>query len=226
VHILAELPMTTVKLTWDQPIHGRARNLARQLRGAIARVFSDNSLFHQHFVAGKTLYRYPLIQYRWDSGCGLIIGWLEGAEVLSNIPWLATELVLGTKKVRISDALIKFEVAEFGVADQLKHYKLRSPSLLFNQNNYKAYKKMSPRERHDECNRLLVAQILTALRELHVDFDARLYASFISTRIFPCRYKEQDLIGITGWFATNAILADGFAFGHAVSHGYGWIQRN
>jgi len=226
VHILAELPVTTVKLIWDRPIHGRAGNSARQLRGAIASVFSDNSLFHQHFVAGKTLYRYPLIQYRWEDGCGLVVGWLEGAEVLSNISWLETELVLGTKKGCISDALIKFKAAAFGVADRLNHYKLRSPLLLFNQNNYKAYKKMSPQERRDECDRLLVAQILTALRGLHVDFDARLYASFISTRTVPCRYKEQDLIGLTGRFATNAILADGFAIGHAVSHGYGWIQRN
>jgi len=225
MHILAELPMTTVKLTWDRPLRGRAEDLARQLRGAIASIFSDNSLFHQHFAAGKTLYRYPLIQYRWDSGHGMIVGWLEGAKVLSNIPWLATELVLGTKNVRISDALIKFGVVAFGVANQLKHYKLRSPLLLFNQNNYKAYKEMSPQERRNECDRLLVAQILTALRGLHVNFDTRLYASFISTRSFLCRYKEQNLIGITGRFATNAILADGFAFGHAISHGYGWIQR-
>ena len=177
MHILAELPVTTVKLIWDRPIHGRAGNSARQLRGAIASVFSDNSLFHQ---------------YRWEDGCGLVVGWLEGAEVLSNISWLETELVLGTKKVCISDALIKFKAAAFGVADRLNHYKLRSPLLLFNQNNYKAYKKMSPQERRDECDRLLVAQILTALRGLHVDFDTRLYASFISTRTVPCRYKEQD----------------------------------
>lgn len=226
MHILAELPVTTVKLTWDRAIHGRAENSARQLRGTIARVFSDNNLFHQHFVSGKTIYRYPLIQYRWEDGCGLIIGWLEGTEVLSHIPWLDTELAMGTKNVCVTDALIRFEKAVFGVADQLNHYKLRSPLLLFNQDNYKTYKKMSPLKRRDECNRLLIAQILTALRGLHVDFDTRLYASFIVTRTRPCRYKKQDLIGMTGQFATNAILPDGFAFGHAVSHGYGWIQRN
>ena len=226
MHILAELPMSTVKLAWASPLHGRIGNSARQLRGAIALIFPDNNLFHQHFVTGKkTLYRYPLIQYRWDDGCGLIVGWLAGAEVLSNISWLETELVLGTKKVCVSDALIKFEKAAFGVADRLNRYNLRSPLILFNQNNYKAYKKMSPPKRRDECDRLLVAQILTALRGLHVDFDARLYASFISTRTFPCRHKEQKLIGITGRFATNAILPNGFAIGHAVSHGYGWIQK-
>jgi hypothetical protein len=39
-----------------------------------------------------------------------------------------------------------------------------------------------------------------------------------------CEYKGQNLLSIMGEFACNALLPNDFAFGHAVNHGYGWIE--
>jgi len=61
------------------------------------------------------------------------------------------------------------------------------------------------------------------MRGLMVDFNVQLYAAFTEMEISLCYYKKQPMLGIKGCFVTNASLPNGFAIGHAVSHGYGWI---
>jgi hypothetical protein len=47
--------------------------------------------------------------------------------------------------------------------------------------------------------------------------------TFVDARSRRCRLKQQDLLGFDGRLVCNLVLPSGFAFGHAVSHGYGWI---
>ena len=125
----------------------------------------------------------------------------------------------------VVEATIYISEGLFGVSDRLERYLLETPVLLFNQNNYRCFQTMSQSEKRIEQDRLLVAQLLVALRGLRVDFPERLYATFGAVSVAPCRYKEQTLIGLFGDFVTNAWLPDGFSFGHAVSHGFGWVRR-
>ncbi|MEN8221182.1 MAG: CRISPR-associated endonuclease Cas6 [Pseudomonadota bacterium] len=77
--------------------------------------------------------------------------------------------------------------------------------------------------RQYERDRLLVAQLLTAMRGLNVNFGMQLYAAFTHIETIQCRYKNQTMLGIKGDFVSNALLPSGLAIGHAVSHGYGWM---
>jgi hypothetical protein len=77
MYILKQVPQTRVELVWDQELAGAALWRTRQLRGALARAFADDDLFHQHTADGKPLYRYPRIQYRWWQGRGIGVGWGE-----------------------------------------------------------------------------------------------------------------------------------------------------
>jgi hypothetical protein len=223
VHTLATHSQTEIELHWTHPVPGHPETRARQLRGSLARVFRDDDRFHQHDALGRDIYRYPSIQYRWHQGHGLIIGWRDTAPILRNLPWLDLNLSLGDHQAQVSDAVIACRNAQFGHSQQLEYYTLRSPLLLFNQENYQRYQTLPKEARQQEINRLLVAQLLTALRGLDVTFSDRLYAGFITTRPQKCRYKQQDLLGFSGQFVSNAILPAGFALGHAVSHGYGWV---
>mgnify|MGYP001809782717 CR=1 FL=1 len=226
MHPLAKIPCAQVELRWERDLPGRPAQRARQLRGALATAFRDDPLFHQHDpVTGKALYRYPRVQYRWLDGCGLVIGWAEAASRLLDRPWLDLNLQLGEESVRIDDAALTLHHGEFGVSERLEHYRLRSPALLFNQENYRRYQQMSEPAQAVERDRLLVSAVLTGLRGLDVHFPERLYATFTQIQTRPCQYKGQDLLGISGGFACNVVLPDGFAFGHAVSHGYGWLSR-
>jgi hypothetical protein len=221
--IITEIPYTAVKLRWHEPLRGPWEMRARQLRGAIAGAFAGESMFHQHDETGKEVYRYPHIQYRWRHGFGEVVGWHEGAEKVLNLPWLDLPLSLKQDAVCVTDALIETRAARFGVAKKLWRYRLGAPALVFNQANFKKYQHLDAQAQGYERDRLLVAQILTALKGLGVIFPTILYAAFTDIEIQPCGYKNQEFLGITGEFVSNALLADGFAFGHAVSHGYGWI---
>jgi hypothetical protein len=53
MHPLATRSYTEIELHWDLPLAGPAPTRARQLRGALARAFGEDSLFHQHDAAGR-----------------------------------------------------------------------------------------------------------------------------------------------------------------------------
>lgn len=224
MHLLTECPRTTVELIWDRPLRGQALELTSQLRGAISDVFAENDYFHQHDKSGKVIYRYPLIQFRWSKGHGLIVGWQGASQILPNISWLDLQLSFRQAKVYVTDAIIQVDNAKFATSDRILHYGIRTPLLLFNQKNFKKYQDMSFDRKIYEQDRLLRAQLLTAMRGVNIEFSGWLYATFTSFKPIQCKYKGQYLMGIVGRIATNALLADGFAIGHAVSHGYGWLQ--
>lgn len=226
MHSLAKIPCAQVELSWDRDVSGQPAQRARQLRGALATAFRDDSLFHQHDPeTGKALYRYPRIQYRWQEGRGVVIGWAEAAQRLLDRPWLDLNVQLGDDAVNITDAALTLRHGEFAVSERLERYRLHSPILLFNQENYRRYRTMSEQEQSKECDRLLVSQMLIALRRLDIHVPERLYATFTRIRPSPSRYKGQDLLGLHGEIVSNILFPDGFAFGHAVSHGYGWLTR-
>lgn len=226
MHSLAKIPCAQVELTWVRDLEGQPAQRARQLRGALATAFRADPLFHQHDPAtGKALYRYPRVQYRWRAGHGVVIGWAEAASRLLDRPWLDLHLQLGEESVSIGDAALTLNHGQFAVSERLERYRLCSPVLLFNQENYRRYQSMSEHEQSQERDRLLVSYLLTALRGLDVTFPERLYATFTRSQYRPCHYKGQDLLGVVGEIVCNAGLPDGFAFGRAVSHGYGWLSR-
>jgi hypothetical protein len=222
--ILTEIPYAAVNLRWHEPLCGHWVMRSRQLRGAIANAFLQESVFHQHDETGKELYRYPHIQYRWRDGYGEVLGWGHCAEMVLNLPWLDLPLTLNQDAVNVVDALITTRHAQFGMAQKLLRYRFGAPVLVFNQTNFKKYQQMNERAQVQERDRLLVAQILTALKGLGVVFPVILYAAFTEVDVQPCAYKKQTFLGISGEFVSNALLPDGFAIGHAVSHGYGWIE--
>ncbi|WP_295447175.1 CRISPR-associated endonuclease Cas6 [uncultured Thiodictyon sp.] len=224
MHLLATIPLTQVELRWDRELAGGPEQRTKQLRGALANAFRGDDLFHQHdLLTGKALYRYPRVQYRWRRGRGLVVGWGQAADRLLNLPWLELNLLLGETPVVVSDAALTLNQGHFGVGDHLGYYRLETPVLLFNQENYRRYQAMTATQQRSERERLLVANLLTALRGLDVTFPERLYATLGEPQTCTCHYKGEKLLGLTGELATNAALPSGFSFGHAVSHGYGWL---
>lgn len=223
MRLLARHDHTLVLLTFDnypgEPIPYRIAHL----RGALAAVFHQNDLFHQHNRQGGFLYRYPRIQYGWKDNCGLLSGWNEAAGLLREVHWLDLHLEAAGKPVSIVDATIFISEAEFGLSHKLERYTFATPLLPFSQTTYPRYRQMNHAAKSSERDRLLVAQLLTALRGLRVEFPERLYAAFHDVSMVRCHYKDQNLLGIRGNFVSNAFLPTGFAIGHAVSHGFGRI---
>ncbi len=227
MHLLKKVPCAQVELRWDRVITGDGEMRTRQLRGALAEAFADNDLFHQHDgKSGKVLYRYPLVQYRWRDGHGVVMGWGEAAGRLLTMPWLDLAVRLGDESVMVGDAALTMRYEPFGVSERLLCYGLVAPALLLKSENYRRYQGMDAAGQRVERDRLLVSNLLAALRGLDVNFPERLYAAFTKIKLVTCHYKGQELLGISGQFFCNAVLPDGFSFGHAVSHGFGWLIMN
>ncbi len=225
MHSLAHIALAQVQLQWDRPLSGPPSTRTRQLRGALANTFPNEDLFHQHDpVTGRVLYRYPHLQYRWHHGHGLIIGWSSAAQRLLGLPWLDYTLTLGDDQVTITDAALTLRQTQFAVSDRLLHYQTSSPILLFNQENYRHYQTLDAPAQALEQDRLLVAALLSAFRGLDINCTQRLYASFTHTQTRPSTYKSERLLGIQGRIVTNLLIPDGFAFGRAVSHGFGVVH--
>lgn len=219
---MSEIPIACLQLRFSGFPNGSSR--PHLLRGALASLFPDEPLLHQHGQSGL-IYRYPLVHYRWREGNGIVVGFHEGAHLLARLPLLGQPLQLGSVTTSISDVEMRFATQEVGVAERLLRYHFASPWLSFSQDNYEIYRSMSRTQQADERDRIAVGNLLTALRGLKVEFPGRLYATVQIHRAVPCKYKDQMFVGFLGTLLTNADIPNDIAIGRAVSHGYGWLRR-
>lgn len=216
------IPMTMIRLLWKDPIQGPPK--PHLLRGAFAQIFSHIPLFHQHKKDGF-IYRYPLIQYRWQKNDGILVGFHEGAEFLAGVPFFDLPLNLGGKMVEIADIDIRCQEVKVSVSDRLIRYRFVTPWLPLNKENYQNYLGLNSPSKASELDRLAIANILMMLKGLHVNFPERLYAAVDTRKSIWCGYKDQKLLGFLGSLVTNADLPSNLAIGKSVSHGFGWFER-
>lgn len=216
------IPTSRLCLRFSESVSGYAQ--AHLLRGAMATMFPEEPLLHQHGQEG-VIYRYPLVQYRWMDGKGVIIGFHEGARLLPKLSLLERRFQLGRGTVEVTNIETEFALENVQLADRLLRYRFVTPWLPFGQENFEKYKTMSQNQRVEERDRIIVGNLLTALRGLHVEFPGRLYASVQVHQTVTCHYKKQRLLGFWGTLLTNATLPNDIGVGRAVSHGYGWLRR-
>jgi hypothetical protein len=220
---MKSVDIVIVRLSWVEDDPGPPA--PHLLRGALGEHFRDNPLFHQHTDSG-TVYRYPHVQYRWDHRGPLILGLGDGAQALVRSEWPGMELRIGRRILHVRDAVCDFHRHSITLADHLVRYQFAAPWLPLNQENYERYRRLPPGDQACERDRLAVGGLLLALRGFGVEIQGRLFAGFEMRTCHPCMYKGVQLTGFRGRILTNLDLPDGLALGRAVSHGYGWIERD
>jgi hypothetical protein len=214
---------TVDQITVRLRLAGGTRPPAPQhLRGAIAARFPDDPLFHQH-AGGSLLYRTPRIQYRCDQSGPVLVGLEEGARRLLEVEWPGMELRLDNEHVTVTEAECAFHRFEVRMAPHMLRYRLVAPWLPFSQENYARYQGMRPAARAQERDRLARGGILIGLRGLGVELQDHLFVAVEASSAERCDYKGVEMLGFRGLVLTNVQLPPGFAFGRAVSHGYGWV---
>jgi hypothetical protein len=207
----------------------------QMLRGAVAKHFRNNDLFHQHNGDGSLIYRYPRIQYRWDNpkysdksgyiGDGMLVAYGDGVEALTEL-FISdfNELELGQQRVVPVETTCEMRKCTIEISNKLYEYYFRSPWLPLKQEKYEHFKTLTAKAQQLELNRILCGNILTATRDLGLNFDSTVYTWFMEKKRMRCRYKDLQLQGFTGKFITNVKLPDDFALGSKVAHGYGWLK--
>lgn len=215
----------SILLKFDRNVREKSRyKLIRMLRAAISRL-DARDLFHQHSENGGFLYRYPLIQYGWRNGQALLIGWNRGADVLLTKQWLDLSLKIGEESLIVKDVVLEHFNGDITVSKTMQKYYFSTPCLLLNKKNYLNFKQLTNKEKTFELNRLLIANLLTAMKGLDFRFPVQLYGSFINATTKKIFFKDTHLIGINGEFVMNVNLPTDLAIGHGVSHGFGIISK-
>jgi hypothetical protein len=219
---MRSVDIVNVRISWAEEDPGPPA--PHHLRGALGDRFRDNPLFHQHNERGP-VYRYPLVQYRWDWRGAAVLGLGEGAKALVHSEWPGMELRIGHRVLHVRDAACEFRRHEITLTDRLIRYRFAAPWLPFNQGLIRHYRALDAGARVRERDRLAVAGLLLGMRGFGVEIQGRVLAAFESQSCRPCPYKGVELIGFQGRLLTNLDLPDGFALGRSTSHGYGWIER-
>ncbi len=224
-----------IRLKWQESAEFANRPPAPHLlRGAIAGAFPNNTLFHQHDENGKLLYRYPLIQYRWDTpkkedkgkklGDGLIVGFGEAVDSLTQLFTSDLNIKLGDTEMQTPEISCELRKCDLRIDTKLNEYFFRSPWIPLKQEKYEEFIKLSRNEQKTELNRIMVSNILMVARGLDIKFEETVYAIFQEKHRQICQYKDMKFQGFTGRLITNVNLPEDIAIGKKVAHGFGWIK--
>lgn len=212
--------ITTVKLQFPETFRSN-QPLAQCLRGAICSLDPSNPLLCQK-ENGKFLFRYARIHYRWQAPrTGVIVGFLDGARYLLNLPLAGKTLTLGDEQVPVIGSQIVTSPLEFSEADTLRRYRLRSPWLPFSHKSYSRFNRGSRDSQQADLDRLARNHLVSAMRDLEHPPTWRVQAAFEVSQMRFVKYKDIQALGVWGTLVCNVNLPSGFALGRKPSYGYG-----
>lgn len=202
------------------------RRDGHKLRGYFANLFGEESdHFHNHDTAGKSIARYPLIQYKVVHGCPTVLGIGEGGKLLVERFLRMDHIDIEGLRIPIHQKNIQSKEMKIGVGASLFEYEFINPWMALNEKNYELFHSL---EKEEEKTALL--QRLLTVNMLHF-FSAVPYREeqqvLVKTDLhsLPVKFKNQNMLAFKGRFTTNVALPDYIGFGKSVSRGFGTIQR-
>ena len=196
---------------------------ADHLRAAIAALRPEIDLLHQYGQKGF-IYRYPRVLYRVEDREPAIIAVEEGTDVLSSLTLVGTSLRLGAMPRRILSATLEVSRQDLGPSPLPSRYRLSTPWLALNQENYLRFNRMSGEERQ----RFLDAQIVNNCLSLAKSFGLRVATRLVGrahVRAVPVGMKGIEMIGHLGEVEVNFRIPEGLALGKSVAKGFGGLRR-
>ncbi|MDZ7267110.1 MAG: CRISPR-associated endonuclease Cas6 [candidate division KSB1 bacterium] len=186
---------------------------AHQLRGAIANLYREWSIMHQHH-GRQYLYRHPLVQYKVIDGLPMVVGLGVGAELLAALD-PPRRLLLGTRMVEFSEVRLVSDIYEPDFSTLHRFY-FATPWLALNEDNYDRYREHELHERHQAIRelleRILIGNILSFAKGLGLSILSRLQASIAQWYAEPVRAKQRQSGLLAGFAASGEVTFSAPAF--------------
>jgi hypothetical protein len=206
-------------------IHLERRD-GHKLRGYFANLFGEESdHFHNHDTAGKSIVRYPLIQYKVVHGCPTVLGIAEGGKLLVERFLRIDHIDIDGLHIQINQKNIQSKEMIVGVGASLFEYEFINPWMALNEKNYDLFQSFETREEKTALlERMLTVNMLHFFSAVpHREEQQILVKTDLHS--LPVKFKNQNMLGFKGKFTTNVQLPDFIGFGKSVSRGFGTIQR-
>jgi len=202
------------------------RRDGHKLRGYFANLFGQESdLFHNHDTDGKSLYRYPRVQYKVVDQTPTLLGLAEGAQLLTERFLQIREIDINGKLIPLQQKNMRSDQIKMGISDQLLEYEFATPWFPLNQENHLIYDEASPAVQQDQLKRILVRNILNVFTVDQYFAEQKVMVHLRLRKPMRSKFKNQKVLTFFGSFVTNAVLPDYIGLGKSVARGYGTIRR-
>ena len=219
-----KIEITKIELSTSIPVnqlHGTG------LRGSIGNleIIKDRSEFHHHYN-DKLVYQHPKIQYRILEGQFQIIGIEEGSFLLKAFQYLEQINVYDKQYyVRCQKNSITEDV---GILNGFFKYKILTPWLPLNQDNYHEYKQCkNQQEKQIYLGRKFAGNILSFSKAIKYEVPSDILVHlnvYEYGRVFTNDIKT-GLLGFLGTLESNFKLPQwGWGIGKWSARGYGVMK--
>ena len=199
---------------------------SKDLRGAIAGLYPNEILLHQHLEDGVVKYNYPLVQYKYISGKCLIVGIDVGAKVINNLNLIGETVKFFRKEFRILKKDVSFQESPYGTTDINNSYSFLTPWLALNEKNYDRYQRLGnwPKKR-ELLESILIGNIISMSKSLGYTVPVPIKANIMKLNEVPTKLKGTPMLGFLGTFSVNFEIPDYWGIGKSVSRGFGTIVK-
>lgn len=198
-------------------------------RGAIsAKLNHEYDLFHNHQKDGRSIYRYPLIQYKMHGVSPSIIGINEGSKVTMRLFEEDSNYIdILKRRYELKVGVLDYEQLELSVGQGIFTYRL-SDWLPLNQTNNQKYIRLSKREEQLAfLERMLIGNIWAFAKGIGWWMTDRIEIKSLQIRNEKKASikKGVSLICFDAFFQTNILLPNYIGIGKGASKGFGVIER-
>jgi len=200
---------------------------AQHLRGFFANTFSNIDLFHNHNEDGKSIYRYPLMQYRFLNNRPHITGIAEGSDKLIEKYDSFEDIKIGSNVYKIMEKQLSLKENKISQIDNYITYRFITPWFALNQDNHKKYLNIENSiEKENFLEDILTANLISLSKGLNYTVKDQIkIKTFLNQIQKPLRIKDQSIITFNGIFRVNMDLPEYFGIGKSVSKGFGTIIK-
>jgi len=202
------------------------RRDGHKLRGYFAQQFGDESdLFHNHDEGGKSIYRYPRIQYKIVRGVPMVVGLEEGAELVIERFLRIKHLDIDGFRFFTDQKNMKSQEHLIGVRGALNEYEFVNTWMALNQKNHALYLEYSPAERKKQLENILISNLISFFKAVGHQETQQMMVNLSLKEGRSTSFKNQQLLTFTGRFVVNVQLPDYIGLGKSVSRGFGTIRK-
>ncbi len=184
--------------------------------------------FHNHDAEGKSIYRYPLIQYKVAFKKASIVCINEGAEEIHHLlkhPDMEFQVGEHINNYEIEDVNLQYFDVQTG--KEMFDYSLLN-WLALNQEHHRLF-----RELNDDASAqiqllksILTGNILAFAKGIGWSVEERIHVEITRIKhIKPLFFKGRNLLAFTLNFQSNVSLPDFIGLGKGASIGFGVVKR-
>lgn len=218
-----KIDQCVVRIWFDRSLAATVQG--KDLRGAVAGMFPEEPLFHQH-DGEKLVYSYPKIQYKSLGGVAYLVGLGEGGAALGRVNFLGRTFRFGGETYSAESVQASFHRRRFGLAPDVRRYLFLSPWMALNERNFERYQMTGdPDGQRALLRRVLTGNLLSMSKGLGYTVPERISVDFERIWEKPVRLKGNPMLAFRGSFAANFRIPNFWGIGKSTSRGFGTIER-